>query len=259
MEAQGVLRMKRVLLAAPINIVKEYCLYEWLDHIKKLSYPVDIFLVDNSINPDFSQRIRDLGFNCVHEPPAGREARYYIASSMERCRVKFLSGDYDYFFSLECDIFPPIDIIERLMAHDLDVVSTTYWYFSGYESQLQLFEIYSEHTDAKNHVKEFRTRRLTFEEGQLFMDGQCKEIFSNGMGCMLIKRNILELFPFRIDPADAGFHDAFFNMDIWQNGIPNIVDTSIIPVHKNSNWNSVLNDTGHKKMQAARGDIKLNK
>jgi hypothetical protein len=250
----------KILLASPINIIKKYCLFDWLEHIKKLTYPnVDIFLVDNSLLPTFSEKIRSMGFDCAYENPAGREARYFMATSLERCRVKFLSGQYTHLFSLECDIFPPLDIIEKLLAHDLDVVGTTYWYYSGYDSMLQLFEMNNFHTDFENHKKEFRSRRLTFEEAQLFMNGQVKPIYANGIGCTLIKRWILEQFKFHIDPTDAGFADSVFHTDLWLSGIPNFVDTSIIPVHRNSNWNTILSDMGRKKMQVQRGDIKLKK
>jgi hypothetical protein len=247
----------KILLCSPINIVKEYCLYDWLDHIKKLSYPVDIFLVDNSLNPAFSDKIRSLGYDCEHEPPDGREARYFMCNSLQKLRERFLSSDYTHFFSLECDIFPPPDITERLLAHDKDIVGTTYWYFSGYDSQLQLFKMFLWHTDYKTHKKEFRTARLTFEEAQAFMNGQCNPIYANGIGCCLIKRWLIEEFPFRVDPLDAGFPDSFFHTDLWMAGIDNFVDTSIIPTHKNSNWNTILGDNAHKKMQFVRGDIKL--
>jgi hypothetical protein len=249
----------KVLLCSPINIVKEYCLYQWLDHIKKLTFPVDIFLVDNSFLPSFSNKIRDLSFNCFHEKPGGREARYFMASSLERCRVKFLNKNYTHFFSLECDLFPPLDIVERLLAHDLDIVGTTYWTDHGYDTKLQLRKIYNLHTDYETHTKEFDTPYLTFEEAQSFMDGQCKPIYANGIGCTLIRRWILEDFKFRIDADNPGFADSFFHMDLWRAGIPNFVDTSIIPLHRNSNWNTVLSDTHHKKMQIVRGDIKLKK
>jgi hypothetical protein len=75
---------------------------------------------------------------------------------------------------------------------------------------------------------------------------------------VLIKRWVLEKITFRTDPDEVGFADSFFHKDIWQLGIDNHIDTSIIPVHKNSNWNTVLSDSIHKKMQARRGDIKLN-
>jgi hypothetical protein len=249
----------KVLLAAPINIVKEYCLYDWLETVKGLSYPnFDIFLVDNSNNASFSDKISSLGYNCVYEPPKGREAREFIAASMERCRIKFLAGDYDYLFSLECDIFPPKDIIESLLKHDLDVVGTTFWTDHGYNSKLQLQTIYNQHTDYENHTKEYKVRFLTFEEAQLFMDGKTKPMYGAGIGCVLIKRWVLEKITFRIYPDEVGFADSFFHKDIWQLGIDNHIDTSIIPVHKNSNWNTILSDTSHKKMQARRGDVKLN-
>ena len=251
--------MEKVLLCSPINIVKEYCLYEWLEKIKKLTFPVDVFLVDNSLNPAFSEKIRSMGYDCEHEPPGGRETRYFMCSSLQKLRAKFLSGDYTHFFSLECDIFPPDDIVETLLSHDKDIVGTTYWYFSGYDSMLQLFKMYLYNADYKTHKKEFRTLRLTFEEAQAFMNGQVRPIYANGIGCTLIKRWLIEKVPFRVGPLDAGFPDSFFHTDLWMAGIPNYVDTSIIPLHKNSNWNTIISDNAHKRMQVKRGDMKLKK
>jgi hypothetical protein len=248
----------KILLAAPINIIKSYCLYDWLKAIKELSFPnLDIFLVDNSPYPAFSETIRQLGYDCVYEPPQGRESRYYMTASNERCRTKFLSGDYTHFFSLECDIFPPVDIIERLLIHDLDVVGTTYFTFQGYETQLQLLTIYELLRDFKTHNIKYETRYLSFEEAQLFMDGKCKPMYANGIGCMLIKRWVLEDIKFRVDPLDIGHADSFFARDLWANGIENYIDTSIIPVHKNSNWNRVSADTGHKLLGAKKNKITI--
>jgi hypothetical protein len=248
----------KILLAAPINVVKAYCLFDWLKAIKELDYDnYDIFLVDNSTNPAFSQQIRDLGFDCVHDPPQGRETRYLLLSGLNKCKDKFLSDGYDILFSLECDIFPPKDIIQRLLAHDKDVVGTTYWTFHGYDSQLQLLNIYTLHTDYKNHKKEYKNRYMTFEEAQLFMDGSCKPAYANGIGCMLIKKWVLEDIPFRVDPTDSGHPDSFFHQDLWLNGITNYVDTSIIPLHRNSNWNTILGDTGHKKLAISKGTMEI--
>jgi hypothetical protein len=248
----------KILLCSPINIAKEYCLYEWLEAVKRLSYPnLEVFLVDNSNNPAFSEKIRAMGFDCVHEPPNGRETREFIAASLERCRVKFLSGGYDYYFSLECDIFPPDDIIEKLLAHDLEVVGTTFWTEHKYFTRLQLQGNYIYRTDFVNKTKEYKVRDLTFEEGQLFIDGTVKPIYGAGLGCVLIRREIMEGIVFRVEKDEVGFPDSFFHKDIWKMGVCFYIDTSIIPKHLNSNWNTVLSDSLHKKLQAAKKDIKL--
>jgi hypothetical protein len=248
----------KILLCTPINIVKAYCINDWLDCIKNLDYDnYDIFLVDNSPHPAFSEKLKGMGFDCAWEDPKGREARYFMASSNEWCRIKFLAGDYSHMLSIECDIFPPKDIIQKLLAHNKDIVGTTYWTFHGYNAQLQLFTIWNQHTDWINHKKEYKARMLTFEEAQLFMDGSCKPIYANGIGCTLIKRWILEKFKFHIEPDDIGYADSFFHRDLWNNGIENFVDTSIIPLHRNSNWDTVLSDTEHKKMAISRGDMGL--
>jgi hypothetical protein len=248
----------KILIAAPINVVKSYCLFDWLEHIKKFDYDnYDIFLVDNSPNPSFCEKIKSMGIDCVWDDPKGRETRYLLLTSSERCRVKFLAGGYDYMFSVECDIFPPLDIIQRLLAHDKDVVGTTYWTFHGSDSQLQLLSIDILHKDYNTHRIESQNRYMTFEEAQLFMDGQCKPAYANGIGCILIKRWILEQIPFRIDPNDSGYPDSFFHQDLWMKGIENFIDTSIIPLHRNSNWNTILGDTGHKKISINKGTMRL--
>lgn len=152
----------------------------------------------------------------------------------------------------ECDIFPPLDIIERLLVHDVDVAGTTYWTDHKYDSHLCFSEIYCEHEDAETMTREYRERQLSFEEGQLFMDGQLKPVYGNGMGCKLVSRWVMEKIPFRIDPVKVGFADSFFNEDLWKNGILNYVDTQIIPMHRNSNWNTILADSLHKKLQMAK-------
>jgi hypothetical protein len=247
----------KVLLVSPINIVKEYCIYDWLQMLKSLSFPdMEIFLVDNSPNADFARKIQGMGFNCVWEDPRGREIRYVMCSSNERARVKFLSGDYTHFFSLECDIFPPPDIIERLLSHDLDVVGTTYFTYQGWESRLQLRVNYPFLINEKERTAKFKVRYLTWEEAILFMDGQVKPIYENGIGCKLIKRHIIEQIPFRIDPLDTGFADSFLSQDMWRMGIENFVDTSIMVKHLNSNWNTVASDRGHKMMGINKGIFK---
>jgi hypothetical protein len=248
----------KVLLAAPINIVKEYCIYDWLEMLRGLSYPnLDIFLVDNSPTPEFAQKINSLGFNCVWENPRGREIRYVMCISNERTRIKFLSDStYTHFFSLECDIFTPADIVEKLLAHNLDVIGTTYFTYQGAESRLQLRTIYPFVVSEKKHNVSYRVRYLTFAEAQRFMDGKVKYMYENGMGCKLITRRIMEAIPFRIDPLDTGFADSFFSQDLWKNQIDNWIDTSIIPKHRNSNWNTVANDRGHKVMGINKGVFK---
>jgi hypothetical protein len=250
----------KVLLASPINIVKEYCLYDWLEMLRALTYKnLDIFLIDNSPSPEFAKKINKLGFNCAWENPRTREIRYVMCASNERTRVKFLAGDYTHFFSLECDIFPPKDIIEKLLAHDLDVVGTTFFTYQGYESRLQLRTNYLFLQDNTTHTRKYKVRYLSWGEAQLFMDGKVKYMYENGMGCKLLKRWVMEKIVFRIDPLDTGFADSFFSQDLWRNQIDNMVDTSIIPKHRNSNWNTVAGDRGHKIMGINKGIFKQGK
>ena len=45
-----------------------------------------------------------------------------MAKSHETIRQKALKGNYDYLLHLESDVFPPIDIIERLLEKKKKII-----------------------------------------------------------------------------------------------------------------------------------------
>ena len=235
----------RVLLACPINIVKNYCLPDWLDLIKNLSYPnYDIYLVDNSRNPEYHKNLRYTHYVKIDHvnPSESKEVRDLMAASMEKIRHRVLSRDYDYLFSLECDIFPPAQIIELLMCHGKDVAGCSYFTEHGNKTRMQLLN--AEEVQPNKFVSFYETWENTFH----FYDGQLNVAYANGIGCVLIKRNVLEQITFRVSKDDIGYPDSFFHHDIFMLGITNYVDTSIIPKHWNSRWSTIPGDIKHKEM-----------
>jgi hypothetical protein len=233
----------KVLLACPINIVKDYCLGSWLDAIKNLTYSnYDIYLVDNSPNPEYHSKLRHKHHVKIDyiNPGSDQEVRDLMAISMEKIRRRALDKDYDYLFILECDIFPPSEIIELLLAHNKDVVGTSYFTEHGSKTCLQLLQIWETDTNA------FESFYMPWEEVMKFYDGKVNYAYANGNGCILIERNVLEKITFHIIPQEIGYPDGFFHKDLFMKGIENFVDTSIIPFHWNSRWSTIPNDLNHK-------------
>lgn len=237
-------KVPKVLLASLINIIKGYCLYDWLDMVSRLTYPnLDIFLVDNSHNKKFHKGLRNLGFDVGYVDPRGKETRQYMMEGNELQRKRAIEGGYDYLFILECDIFPPTFIIEKLISQNKHVIGTTYWTGHGKDMTMQLLTL------DKKSESEYIGRYLSLEESLTFMDGTTKPTFASGNGCILIHRSVFEKVKFRINEKEPGFADKFFDIDIFKMKIPNFVDTSILPEHRNMDWNIVENDIGHRLLE----------
>lgn len=122
----------KVLIGTPIHECKEYSIKPWLESVKNCEGNWFLYLVDNSPTPDFTERVSEMikGMNAevlhLENMPNDMEAR--LAPSREEIRKKFLVGDYDYWFSWECDIIAPPDTLKTLLSFtdQFDVVNHCY-------------------------------------------------------------------------------------------------------------------------------------
>lgn len=226
-------RQPKVLIAAPTSRVKDYVFLDWLLNVKSFTYKnVDILLCDNSVDIKYQQYLNMLGVKTLRVNPEGKNPREYVTESQNLLRSYFLNNDYDYYFSLESDILPPKDVIEKLLMADLDVVSGLYFYNFGAKSNLLLNYF------VKEGDKKYRTHNPTLKEALQWVDGSVKQVYECGIGCTLIKRAVLEKIPFRWVLNNNGFSDTHFYADLYKNGYLAFVDTSILCKHKNSSWSN---------------------
>lgn len=222
--------MKKILVACPVADVKGYCFDEWIIKANNLTYEnKDIFVVDNSENREYYDSIKskyeNVSFARVN-PKQYPSFKSALAKSHDTIREKVLKDDYDYLLHLESDVFPPIDIIERLIEHKKKIVGALYHIELGEQSKLMVQELESfgiEHRETFN-----------LDETDLsFVDGKVKRVFSCGLGCILIHRSILEEVEFRYEEGSPVHPDSFFFADINQKGLPVYVDTDIYCEHYN--------------------------
>jgi GT2 family glycosyltransferase len=222
--------MKKILVACPVADVKGYCFDEWIIKANNLTYEnKDIFVVDNSENREYYDSIKskyeNVSFARVN-PKQYPSFKSALAKSHDTIREKVLKDDYDYLLHLESDVFPPIDIIERLIEHKKKIVGALYHIELGEQSKLMVQELESfgiEHRETFN-----------LDETDLsFVDGKVKRVFSCGLGCILIHRSILEEVEFRYEEGSPVHPDSFFFADINQKGFPVYVDTDIYCEHYN--------------------------
>lgn len=240
--------IKKILLACPVSKEKEYIIYKWLDHIKKFTYPYDILLVDNSRAENWYRTLKNKGrFNVeetkyragcsiVHVNTFGKNVFERMLKSYKLIENYFFENDYDYLFSLECDVFPPYDIIERLLAMDKPVACAGY-FIGAMDDQLFMLQ----DIEGLSPLPPFETANQSLNESFLFCDGSVKQIFHAGLGCVMIKRSVLCKISFRLSDTEKNIHpDTFFCKDCFTESIPIFLDTSIIARHYNIPWNSLI-------------------
>jgi len=225
------LRNPKILLAAPTSIHKEYIFLTWYLYAKNLTYKnYDIFIVDNSIDDKYHQELKDLGIDVAYVNPSGKDSRVYITESQNLIRKKFLENDYDYLFSLEVDIFPPRNVIEKLLSDKKEIVSVPYFIWLAEESYLYYEQFTVDNMTIKSFVPSLQK---AFQD----YNGKLLQSAANGIGCSLIHRSIIEQLPFRYDLNRKGHSDTYFYEDLlYKLKIMNYIDTSMIVCHHNSDW-----------------------
>ncbi|MEM4244785.1 MAG: glycosyltransferase family A protein [Candidatus Nanoarchaeia archaeon] len=210
----------KVLVGCPTSMHKAYCLKQYAEAVKKLTYKkYDILLVDNSENDEYLEKIKDEGIKAI-KGPYHELARERIIKSRNILRQKTIEN-YDYLLSLEQDVIPPPNIIEKLLSHEKEI--TTGIYFANNimpDGSIALIPLAYKLTDEK-------TLSMTpLSEGEVFKD-QLIKIVSCGLGCVLISKNVLKKIKFRYEKDSPAFDDRWFCIDAYNLKIPIYADTSV--------------------------------
>jgi len=220
----------KILIGCPTSSYKEYCLREYLEGVKRLSYEnVHLILVDNSENDDYYNKLKRFGVSVIRGKYF-ESAKDRIIHSRNLLRRYCLENDYDYLLSLEQDVVPPKNVIERLMKHDKEIVGGLYYYL-GDDKKTLLPMIWV------HHEGEY-ARRLTFKEVQ---GEELIEAITCGLGCVLIKRNALDKIRFRHVKGEEPWDDLWFGEDARQKGFKVYVDTGVKCKHyvKGMDWSKI--------------------
>lgn len=229
----------KILVAAPISDVKDYVLYEWMEHVSQLTYPnYDILLVDNSLNDGYINKFK-YNFPQVkflHINPKGLRVQDFIRESQNKIRRYMLDNNYMALMSIECDVFPPLDVIETLFKHKADIATGLYGWGDAGVKRRPLVQQSHLYLDALRNMDVFRNENLSFEEGLRFIDGKTKEVFSTGLGCALISKAVLVNIPYRTDEDTEHHADTYFMLDAHFKGFKALCDTSVWCRHKSQSW-----------------------
>lgn len=232
------LKSPKILLGAPTSKHKDYCFDAWQKHVKQLTYPVDVLLVDNTQgdNQRYAYKRLVKYFPVIHIEQKANEDNYNLITRAQNIiRNQFLTGGYDYLFMLETDHFPPLNTIEYLLSLNKPVVSLPYFTYTAFQSRIMQFI-----------VEDFGSLRQSLPENldSTFFNwkGTIRKKYQTGLGCTLIHRSVLSRIKFRVpDNNSISAHsDVYFHEDLNKHGIPNYVAEVAFSTHKNSSWFNIL-------------------
>ena len=221
----------KVLIGCPTFEDYAYCLDEYAQGIKNLTYKEsDVLIADNSKGGNYKKELEARGLPTIKAPHLP-DVRERIINARNMIREYLLKSDYDYFLSLEQDVIPPKDTIERLLRHKKQVVSGVYYKkfhvtYTHKGKPIKTVEkimplIYNLLPGMKNDIKA-QVCSVRDVDGDRFF-----QIRGAGLGCILIHRSVLEKITFRTDSNRGTFDDLCFSNDIYQLKVPMYVDTSV--------------------------------
>lgn len=193
----------KVLVGCPTFSGMSYCLDDFMQRIKSLSYPdYDIIMVDNtSDNTNYFTKLANLGVIVKHLKSA-KSATEKLVESRNMIISYMLEHSYSHLLMMDQDVIPPKDIIERLLTHKKDIVSGLYYnYFdtpNGIRKNPVAFQFITPEEFSRmqkiNPWPEGIThkdvnRKLWDEE---IDKGELLQVKVPSAGCMMISRKALE-------------------------------------------------------------------
>lgn len=239
----------KVLVGAPISDNHKYCIKEYLESIRRLTYDnFDVFFIDNSEKEDFADYVKKEGFSVIKAEyhPVVRER---MVNSRNILREKMLNSGYDYFFNIDQDVIVPPDIIQSFLKHSKEIITGIYYGIIVSGGKEKAFPVIYKSWDKeeieyfKSHLEEMKIKRkieYKFIEENNFNYSKLMRFFSVeeveepklievracGTGCIFINRTVLEKIKFRFE-GDKFFDDYFFCEDAIKNNYKIYADTGI--------------------------------
>jgi len=146
------------------------------------------------------------------------EGSCYVHWNREEIVEKALSKDYSHLWFVDTDVIFPPDTLDRLLAHNVDIVG-------GYYPVRQKDQSYS---TLKTNIDGVITPLLPPLPDKLFCSVDGNELVTIPTGCMLIRLSVLEKMKppyFRCDRPVG--EDVFFCAWLWSAGVKIWCDPTI--------------------------------
>ena len=231
--------MVKILIGCPTSDYKSYCLNEYIEGLKNLTFKADFIIVDNSKTNEYINKIKELikdikNFKVIKDPEWFEGAKDRIIHSRNLIREIALKENYDYFLSLEQDVIPPKDVVERLLNHKKDIISGVVFCDLIINNQLTYKPMLWIPAGKDQNGKQL----MRYLEPYEVENEDLMELRSTSLSCLLLSKNVLEKIKFRYT---LGFDDVELCNDAKDLGFKVYVDCSVKCKHliKGMDWNKI--------------------
>ena len=208
---------------------KDYCFEQFVKQFPLNYNNYRHVWIDNTDDDgEYARKLESYGLEVI-KVRRGNNAREALARSQNIARKIVLDEGYDYALSIESDMLNiPKNVIQTLIGRAKDVVGC--FYTIG-DDKIRKPCITVADKKANGLIG---TRVLSMEEGrEILKTNGLHGVNSCGLGCTLIKREVLEKVRFMYYPHLKPFSDVFFANDVWKKGFKIYVDSSIYLNHDN--------------------------
>lgn len=214
----------KILIGVVTHGKHRFCLDEFQDCIEKQTIKADHLFVVNNGEKAYVTLLKSRNLNAVENPSASKTRLDHIISGRNYIRDYALKNGYDSVFFVDSDVIVPPGALYVLESVKTDVVSGLY--LSG-------FNIGGKNLIAPTLFKDLGggNCQLYTYEGVAFP--QVIEIGAAGLGCTLVKKEVLKKVKFRSFRPDAsGGEDMAFYVDARENGFKTLAHTGVKCVHR---------------------------
>jgi hypothetical protein len=232
----------KILIGCPTSERYEYCIDLWLESVKKIiefskkkGIKADYLLVDNSKSEDFYNKLKKEGIN-IERTECLDDVKERIVNSRNLLRERVIEKNYDYFFSLEQDVIPEKDIIEKLIFSDKEIVSAYY----GKLADLKVQD--AETGEIKDITIELPVAYIQNGEGvrranpNEVLNRGIIDVGGFGLGCLMISKKVMEKIKFRSEKGKAAFDDLLFCFDSKKLGYKLYLNSDARVEHLHKVW-----------------------
>jgi len=151
-----------------------------------------------------------------------------VLHQYQRGREMFLKGKYEAMLLIENDIIPPADTLKRLAALNADLAYGVYL-FRGEEPVVNVLRRYYPWPQTSRNIGESMSLHHRLWERAIRQG--LTECSGAGLGCVLIKRHVIEEYPFEA-PKDRGFFDFEWGSNVHRAGYRMMADMRVLCGHK---------------------------
>lgn len=212
--------MAKILIGVPTHKGHKHCVDEFVEGLKK-SISADILFVVNNGESAYATFLRSKGLNAIENPEKTNERFENIVSHRNYIRKHALKNGYDYLFFVDSDVILPANALDTLLAAKKDIISGAY---------LNAFKLNGQTVIAPVLFKDMGKGEAQLYTYDGMYPARVIEIGAGGLGCCLIKRNVLDI-PFRLMPSGKG-EDIAFYLDAREKGYAPYAHTGVRCIHR---------------------------